>query len=72
MQRVQQTAKAIAGLDVFASLAYVAERNHYVKPKITTKGRDRYQRRPSSGCGVHDQKMICLLPTIPIWTAVKT
>lgn len=38
MQRVQQTAKAIAGLDVFASLAYVAERNHYVKPKITTKG----------------------------------
>ena len=38
MQRVQQTAKAIAGLDVFTSLAYVAERNHYVKPKITTKG----------------------------------
>ena len=56
MQRVQQTAKAIAGLDVFASLAYVAERNHYVKPKINDKGRDRYQRRPSSGCGVHDQK----------------
>lgn len=70
MQRVQQTAKAIAGLDVFASLAYVAERNHYVKPKITTKGviDIKEGRHPVVECMI---KMICLLPTIPIWTAVK-
>ncbi len=36
--RIQKTAKAIAGIDVFASLGYVAERNHYVKPKINEKG----------------------------------
>lgn len=38
MQRIQITAKAIANLDVFASLAYVAERNNYVKPKLNKKG----------------------------------
>lgn len=38
MQRIQKTAKAIANLDVFASLAYVAERNHYVRPKLNKKG----------------------------------
>ena len=38
LQRIQQTAKAIARLDVFASLALVAERNHYVRPKLNEKG----------------------------------
>lgn len=38
INRIQMTAKAIAQIDVFASLAYVAERNHYVKPKINEKG----------------------------------
>ena len=36
--RIQKTAKAIAKLDVFASFAFVAERNHYVRPKINEKG----------------------------------
>ena len=36
--RIQKTAKALAGLDVFASLAYVADHNHYVRPVINTKG----------------------------------
>ena len=31
IERIQRTAKAIARLDVFASLALVAERNHYVR-----------------------------------------
>ena len=38
MERIQKTAKAVACLDVFCSLAYVAERNHYVRPKCNTKG----------------------------------
>ena len=36
--RIQRTAKAIAGLDVFASQALVAERNHYVRPKVNEGG----------------------------------
>ena len=36
--RIQKTAKAVAGLDVFASLSLVAEQNNYVCPKINTKG----------------------------------
>lgn len=36
--RIQQTAGAIASLDVLASLAAVAEQNNYVRPKINTKG----------------------------------
>ncbi|MEG0107593.1 MAG: DNA mismatch repair protein MutS [Lachnospiraceae bacterium] len=36
--RIKQTAKAIAYVDVFASLALVAERNNYVRPKINEKG----------------------------------
>ncbi|MBR6256159.1 MAG: DNA mismatch repair protein MutS [Lachnospiraceae bacterium] len=36
--RIQQSAKVIARLDVFASLALVAEQNHYVRPKLNTKG----------------------------------
>ncbi len=36
--RIQKTAKAIAGIDVFTSLSSVATRNNYVKPKINEKG----------------------------------
>ena len=36
--RIQNTAKAIAKVDVYASLALVAERNNYIKPKINEKG----------------------------------
>ena len=36
--RIQKTAKAIAGVDVFASLSLVATRNNYTKPKINDKG----------------------------------
>jgi DNA mismatch repair protein MutS len=39
VKRIQQTAKAIARLDVYASLALVAERNNYVCPDINTEGR---------------------------------
>ena len=38
IERIQRTAKAVAGLDVFASLSYVAERNHYVRPALNEKG----------------------------------
>jgi DNA mismatch repair protein MutS len=36
--RIQKTAKAVAALDVFASLSYVAERNGYVRPQLNEKG----------------------------------
>lgn len=36
--RIQTTARALAGIDVFASLAFVAERNNYVRPSINTRG----------------------------------
>ena len=36
--RIQKTAKAVAGIDVFASLSLVATRNNYCKPKINEKG----------------------------------
>ncbi len=36
--RIQKTAKAVAVVDVLASLAAVAERNHYVRPSINEKG----------------------------------
>ena len=38
VERIQRTAKAIARLDVSASLALVAERNHYVRPALNEKG----------------------------------
>ena len=38
VSRIQATAKALANLDVLCSLALVAERNNYVRPKINTKG----------------------------------
>lgn len=39
LKRVQSTAKAIAELDVLQSLASVAYKNGYVRPKITTTGK---------------------------------
>lgn len=36
--RIQKTAKAVAVLDVFASLALVAQRNNFVRPKINENG----------------------------------
>lgn len=38
MERIQQTARAVAQLDVFSSLSYVAERNQYVRPSLNEKG----------------------------------
>ena len=36
--RIQETAKAIAQLDVYASLSVVTQRNNYVRPTVNTKG----------------------------------
>ncbi len=36
--RIQTTARAIAGIDVFASLAVAAQQNNYVCPSINNKG----------------------------------
>jgi DNA mismatch repair protein MutS len=36
--RIQKTAEAIAGIDVFASLSVIATKNNYIKPKINEKG----------------------------------
>ncbi len=38
LERIQRTAKALARLDVYASLSLVSERNHYVRPKLNEKG----------------------------------
>ncbi len=38
LERIQKTAKAVARLDVYASLSLVSERNHYVRPKLNDKG----------------------------------
>ena len=38
IERIQKTAKAIAKLDVFTSLSFVAERNGYIRPKLNDKG----------------------------------
>ncbi len=38
MERIQRTARAVARLDVFTSLSYVAERNQYVRPSLNEKG----------------------------------
>lgn len=39
MIRIQKTARAVAGIDVMASLAYVAMHNQYVRPAINKEGR---------------------------------
>ena len=38
IQRIQKSASVIARIDAFASLAYVAEQNHYVRPQINDDG----------------------------------
>ena len=38
LSRIQRTAKAVARLDVFTTLALVAERNHYSRPTINRNG----------------------------------
>ena len=38
ISRIQKTARAVAGVDVFASLACAAEQNRYVRPKINSRG----------------------------------
>lgn len=38
VKRVQKAAKIIADLDALASLAYVAEKNHFVRPSINEEG----------------------------------
>ena len=38
LERIQKTVKAVARLDVFASLSVVAEQNHYVRPALNEKG----------------------------------
>ena len=38
LERIQRTAKAVAKLDVYASLSLVSERNHYVRPRLNEKG----------------------------------
>ena len=38
MERIQNTASVIADIDMLASLAYVAEHNHYVRPSLNHKG----------------------------------
>ena len=40
--RIQKTARAIARLDVYASLSLVAERENYVRPSINEKGAHRH------------------------------
>jgi len=36
--RIQQTAKAIAEIDVYSNISLISERNHYVRPEITDDG----------------------------------
>lgn len=38
MERIAKTANVIAQVDALASLAFVAERNHYVRPKLNLRG----------------------------------
>ena len=38
-ERIQRTAQALARLDVYASLSYVAEHNHYVRPNLNSRGK---------------------------------
>ena len=37
VKRIQQTAKAVASIDVLASLSLVSQRNNYVRPKLNKK-----------------------------------
>lgn len=39
IERIQKSAKAVAAIDVFTSMAYVADHNYYVKPDLNEKGK---------------------------------
>ncbi len=39
LHRIQTTANAVARLDVFASLAFVAQENNYTRPRVNLSGR---------------------------------
>lgn len=52
--RIQKTAKAVAKLDVYTALSYVAEKNNYVRPKINAKGVIDIKGRKTSGGGADD------------------
>ncbi|MBR0087308.1 MAG: DNA mismatch repair protein MutS [Lachnospiraceae bacterium] len=39
IERVQKSARALSHIDALASLAYTAEKNRYVRPKINERGR---------------------------------
>lgn len=71
VERIQQTAKAVAALDAFSSLALVAERNNYVRPKINEKGilDIKEGRHPVVERMI---PMICLLPMILTWMIRST
>ena len=43
--RIQNTAKAVAMIDVYASLSVVATQNNFVRPKINEKGIINYPQR---------------------------
>lgn len=38
VRRIQKTAKALAHIDVLTNLAYVAQENQYVRPRLNTEG----------------------------------
>lgn len=38
VERIQKTAKAVATIDAMCSLAYISEKNNYVRPRINEKG----------------------------------
>lgn len=38
INRIQETAKAIAEIDVYTNLAYISEKNHYIRPEIADDG----------------------------------
>ena len=71
VERIQRTAKAIARLDTYLSLALVASRNQFVRPKINTKGviDIKNGRHPVVEKMI---SMICLFPMTLIWTMAKT
>ena len=69
--RIQSTAKAIAGIDVFTSLSTVSMRNNYVKPKINEKGviNIKNGRHPVVEKMIKDSLFVAM---IHIWTMERT
>ena len=61
LTRVQETAKAIAELDVLASFAAVSVRNDYTRPTITANGRLylKDSRHPGGGGAADGQRAVC-------------